>query len=351
MIKPLDSLKLLEKNKIVTHLSGSQAYGTNTPESDLDIRGLFLADPINIRTPFFNITECNITTEEDTKYYELTHFMKLLLNNNPNIIETLWIDESDIMFKDSKGCYDLLRSYRSQFLCSKVAFTYSGYAYSQIARMKSHKKWINNPQDIEPPRQIDFISLIQNFTKNKILKIELEDYQSNHRLIPYGNNIFGLYEEDGRSPFDYQYNLNTLFDGDHSDYGSPLMILKFNIDEYKRNHEIWKNYWTWKKNRNPIRSKLEEKYQIDTKHLMHTVRLLRTGYEILDTGIVNVKRSDADELLAIRNGSMSYIEAMDYAEDMDNKIKILYKKTDLPKYPDLTLAANVLLEIQDLMWD
>jgi len=350
MIEPIDPKILLEKNKIVTHMSGSHAYGMSTPESDVDIRGLFLADPINVRTPFFNVEECNIETEEDTKFFELTHFMKLLLNNNPNIVETLWVDESDIMFKDSKGCYDLLRAERSKFLCSKVAFTYSGYAFAQMKRIKGHNKWITNPQDVEPPRQIDFISLIQNFQDDKMFKIELENYQVDHRLIPYGNNIFGLFDVTGYSPFDFKYKLNTLFDGDHSDYTKPKMILKFNKEEYKRANEIWKNYWTWKNNRNETRSVLEEEYGYDTKHAAHLVRLLRTGLEILQTGEVHVKRPDAVELLAIRRGSITYDELIEYADFMDNEIKELYKVTDLPKYPDLKYAANILMNIQDLMW-
>lgn len=348
MIKPLNALELIEKNKIVEHIAGSRAYGTSTPESDLDKRGLFLADPINVRTNFFNIKEASIDTEEDTKFYELTHFMNLLLQNNPNIVETLWVDESDILY--TSDAYKLLRENRSKFLCSKVAFTYSGYAYAQLKRIKGHNKWITNPQSVAPPRQIDFITLIQNFTSTKILKLELENYQVNHRLIPYGNNIYGLYEEKGSSPFDFKYTLNTLFDGDHSDYTAPKMIIKFNKDEYNLANDKWKNYWTWKNNRNEKRSKLEEDHGHDTKHSSHLVRLLRTGLEILQTGEVLVRRPDAKELLAIRNGSMSYNELIEYADHMDSEIKLWYKKTDLPKHPDFIYAANTLMNIQDLFW-
>lgn len=177
MIKPLDANELLEKNKIVTYMSGSRAYGTSTPESDTDIRGLFLADQINIRTPFFKIEECNIPTEEDTKYYELTHFMKLLLNNNPNIVESLWVEEKDIIFKDSKGCYDLLRSKREDFLCSKVAFTYSGYAYAQLKRHQSKHKQSN--------KLTEFYSI----TKKIISKIKNKECTLEYVRCEYGEKM------------------------------------------------------------------------------------------------------------------------------------------------------------------
>ena len=336
---------------IVKHLSGSHAYGMATPESDVDIRGVFLADPINIRTPFFKVEECVIQDEEDTKFFEGTHFMKLLLQNNPNIVETLWMHDDDILFTDNKGVYQLFKKHRVAFLCSKVAFTYSGYAFAQLKRIKGHNKWINNPQSVEPPRQIDFITLIQNFTKDKVLKLNLEDYQVDHRLIPYGNDIYGLMNYfTGHSPFDYKYKLNTTFEGSHTDLGAPIMVLKFNKEEYRLAKEKWKNYWEWKNNRNEKRSALEEAHGFDTKHAMHLVRLLRTGLEILQTGEVLVKRPDAEELLAIRGGSMTYDELIAYADSMDGQIKEWYKKTDLPKKPNVKLAANVLMEMQDLMW-
>ena len=346
----MNALELVKKNKIVTHMSGSHAYGMSTPESDVDIRGLFLADPINIRTPFYTVEECKIMDEEDTKFYELTHFMKLLLQNNPNIVETLWVDESDIMFRDSKGVYDLLRKHRSDFLSSKVAHTYTGYAFAQLKRIKGHNKWINNPQTVEPPRQIDYVSLVQNFTSEKLLKIQLENYQVDHRLIPYGGNVYGLVELAGYSPFDFKYSLNTVFDESHEGIGVPKMVIKFNKEEYRQDKEKWANYWEWKKNRNEKRSLLEEAHGFDTKHAAHLVRLLRTGLEILETGEVHVRRPDAEELLAIRGGSLTYDELLAYADSMDKKIKDLYKKTDLPRTPNIKLAAKVLMEAQDLMW-
>lgn len=122
--------------------AGSLAYGTNLPTSDVDFRGIFCADPINVRTPFFPIREKVDSSEEDTKYYELANFMKLCLDCNPNIIELLWTDEKSIVYRTE--AYDYLRSFREDFLSSKVAFTFSGYAMSQLKRTKTHHNRIQN---------------------------------------------------------------------------------------------------------------------------------------------------------------------------------------------------------------
>ena len=72
---------------------------------------------------------------------------------------------------------------------------------------------------------------------------------------------------------------------------------------------------------------------------------------IIDDKII-VKRPDAEELLAIRNGSMTYEEIVEYAEDMHDEImNKLYKATDLPKKPDLKKVAQLLMDTQFKVWD
>ena len=343
--------ELVKENMIVKHYAGSIAYGTNLPTSDVDFRGIFCADPINVRTPFFPVRECEDINEEDTKYYELAHFMKLCLDCNPNIVETLWVDDSDIVFRTD--AYDLLRENRHRLLSSKIAFTTSGYALSQLKRLKSHKKWINNPQPEQPPQPKDFVSMVQFFGKDKMLKFNIEEWNSNHRFVPFGNDLYGIYEWEGFSLFNEKTgNLNLTFEDSREDIGYPIIIVKFNKEEYKRAKEKHQQYWDWKRNRNKARAELEEKFNYDSKHAMHLVRLLRMGVEALRDGEIIVKRPDAEELLAIRNGEWSYEKLIKYAEDMDKQVKeVWYKKTHLPKKPDLKFAAELLMNVQDLIWN
>ena len=361
---------------IVKHYAGSIAYGTNLPTSDTDFRGIFSADPVNIRTPFYTVNECTDAAEEDTKLYELTRFMKLAVDCNPNVVETLWVDDGDITI--TSPTYELLRDHRHELLSKKIAFTTSGYALAQLKRIKGHNKWITNPQSVRPPKQTDFVSMVFNFDERKLLKrdFDLTDYYADHRLVPYGGNVFGLYQAKEYHPFHWAtHNLNTNFDageGFHTiNYKhewmvnirelittklvprrrTPIAIIKFNKDEYKRAAEIHKNYWTWKENRNAARSELEEQFGYDTKHAMHLVRLLRMGAEALTLGELIVKRPDADELLAIRNGAWKYEEIVKYAESMDRECReVLYKTSTLRKNPDLEFASRLLMEAQDLVW-
>lgn len=346
--------ELMKENMIVKHYAGSHAYGTALPTSDVDFRGIFCADPVNILTPFFPIRETEDRDEEDTKFYELAHFMKLCLDCNPNIVETLWVHRDDIVY--STLAYEMLRKHRHSLLSSKLAFTFSGYAISQLKRIKGHNKWINNPQPEEPPKQTDFLSLVQNFqSTKKFFKIhsQIMNHKQGHRFIPYDDNIYGVYPMKGYNLFDDKYKLNTTYENDGKRHllGVPLYIVKFNKKEYIASKENHKQYWTWKKNRNKERSELEEKYGYDTKHAMHLFRLMRMGVEALRYGEIIVKRPDAAELLGIRQGKLKYEDIVEYAEYMDNEIrKVWYKKTELPKKPDIKLAAKLLMEAQEIIW-
>jgi hypothetical protein len=141
---PKDKQTLARDNQLVKHLAGSHAYGTSVPTSDVDYRGVFVADPINVRTPFFQVDEVEVTSEEDTKLYELSNFMKLAVDCNPNIVETLWVDMDDVV--EHHPAYLLLREAAPQLLNRKIAFTTSGYALSQLKRIKGHNKWITQAE-------------------------------------------------------------------------------------------------------------------------------------------------------------------------------------------------------------
>jgi len=195
------------------------------------------------------------------------------------------------------------------------------------------------------PMQIDYISLVHNFTGGKMFKIDLRDYADNYRLVPYSGNTYGLYQIDGYSPFNPKTGaLNDDYEGDSHALGTPLFLVRFNKEIYLAAKDAWEHYWTWKKNRNEKRSALEEQFGYDTKHAMHLVRLLRMGEEALTTGVLNVRRPDAEELLAIRNGSWSYDDLVAYAKEVDNRARNeLYAKSVLPKKPDVHYAAKIIL--------
>jgi len=353
----MKNMNKLDRCKIVEMYSGSHAYGTAIPTSDVDIRGIFVADPISVRTPFFSIDEIELP-DSDTKFYELNKFVQLLVGQNPNIIELVWVNSQHVIA--SSPAYEMLRQSRTRFLTSKIGVTTAGYALSQLKRIKGHNKWITNPQPEREPEQLDYASVIYNFSGNKAWNktVPFDGFSA----IDLGDNHYALYSDKGTWK-DKRGNV-IIKERDHIETlprglfaqlftkkHTPDLIVKVNMKHFSDAHENWANYWEWKRNRNKTRSALEEQFGFDTKHAMHLVRLLRMGVEALSDGVIRVHRPDAQELLSIRSGAWTYDQVIEYADDMNDKVQHLIKTTNLPKEVDLIFAAKLILDIQDMHWN
>lgn len=95
-----------------------------------------------------------------------------------------------------------------------------------------------------------------------------------------------------------------------------------------------------------------ERFSFDTKNALHLVRLLRMCREILENSEVNVRRKDAAELLAIRNGAWSLKELVQYAEQEDKDLDEVCRKSYLPDQPDMKEIDRRCVEIMEggLKW-
>ena len=110
------------KTKILCKiLGGSQLYHLSTPESDVDIRGVFThTDPAYILgTRRFDETRRQ-NLDEDTVVKELSHYCNLLSKSNTEALELLFCNISE--FTEITPEFRLLRDYRFKFIDSKKLF-------------------------------------------------------------------------------------------------------------------------------------------------------------------------------------------------------------------------------------
>jgi uncharacterized protein len=284
----------VEKNTIYKCLAGSKAYGLDTPTSDTDIRGICIP-PKEYYFGLHSFEQQELPP--DIVIYSIQKFIRLATDCNPNVIELLYVDKNDILSINNYG--KILRDNRELFLSKKAKFTFSGYAFAQLQRIKGHHKWITNPQT--EPNKYDFI-------------IE-----------------------------------KTVVLAD----GSQRFFTKFLEQEYDIAYKKYQQYIDWKKNRNEQRSGFEAQFGYDTKHAMHLVRLMRMGLEILKEGKVIVKRPDRADLLGLKlNGNRTYDQLIEEANYYQEELDVWYEKSSLPKTPDtkkindllITLTTNFLKE-------
>lgn len=285
----MDIQKLAKDNRIFYTRAGSHAYGLNIESSDDDFRGVFAGNPENV-AGLFPVEHCEYSG--DNVVYELRKYITLARDCNPNIIELLFVDESDVLL--TTPYWERIRAVRDSFLTRRARHTFSGYATAQLKRIRGHNRWLQDPQPREAPSPVKYVR-----------KMYIE----------------GLGERE-----------------------------MFDQVAYEQANRQWKQYWEWREKRNEKRAELEAQHGFDSKHGMHMVRLMRMATEILRGDGVIVKRLDRDELLAIRNGEVSFDELIAMAEDYEKQLETLYQTSPLPRAPDSEKINQLLLDIYRDFW-
>jgi len=332
---------------IFTCISGSHLYGTSTPQSDVDERGVFIPD-YRYFLGFVNRIEQFEDKQSDTVYFEIRKFLHLSCENNPNIIELLFVPESKMTFC-TKEWEDIINN-RQYFICKKCKFTFTGYAHSQFNRIKLHRRWLMHPPKKQPERK-DF-GLLENrstLTKDQIgafnvlLALKLENIKEFH---PLKEQIEAMNET-----YDFKALCQQFRDVDPKALQEIIPITDEFIEIIQKenayavaNHE-WNLYQNWKKNRNPERAILEEKYGFDTKHGSHLLRLISEGRELLMEGKITFPRPDAQYLLEVKNGKYKYEAIEGLLENYDKEFEVYYENSPLPHTPNRPKVDELCIKI------
>jgi predicted nucleotidyltransferase len=334
------NLSWLPERTIYITLHGSHAYGTSTPESDTDYRGIAIA-PKDYYFGYLKTFEQSVQNEPvDLAIFEVRRFFKLAADANPNALELLYTDPS--AHKVVTGPARVLLDNRDLFLSRKCKHTFSGYARSQLQRIRTHKAWLNNPLTERPNRaefgltdkpllpQDQLQAAMAAITKQlDRWSLDFMDHLDRDLRIVIVAKIAEYLAEIGVSATE-QFAAAARLVG----YEENFILMLDKERRYNAKVQHYQQYQAWLKTRNRARAELETKYGFDSKHGAHLVRLLRACRELLTTGQLIVQRPDADELKAIRNGAMSYTELVEWAERQDRELDELMIKSPLPREPD-----------------
>lgn len=82
------------------------------------------------------------------------------------------------------------------------------------------------------------------------------------------------------------------------------------------------------------RKALVDKFGYDVKNASHLIRILRQGTAFMLTGELEVYRSDADELMAIKRGEYSFEDVRRVAEWEERQLEMAGAASTLPEEPD-----------------
>jgi uncharacterized protein len=128
---------------------GSTAYGLATPQSDVDILGMYAEDTkrlVGLDAENY-IMKSTCTKDPDLTLHEAAKFCKLALSCNPTVSELLWLPEDCYRIRTLLG--DSLINIRKEFLSAqRVRDAYLGYATQQFKRLQERGKFASDIPEV-----------------------------------------------------------------------------------------------------------------------------------------------------------------------------------------------------------
>ncbi len=273
--------QVVNERTIFLMLSGSRAHGTHREDSDYDKTGVMIPPP----KYFFGLDRVDHFRKfegEDKVIYDFRKAICLLNDNNPNILDLLFSPERCTLIL--KEPWKKMLEHRDLFISRKCRNTYSGYAYAQLSRIETHRRFLLDPPKIKPERKDFGLPEFSIFPTAQIkgvifaalgdfiieedkedLLVELEDVYSNY-IIP----IFSRHIKPDLQALAMKYlhvgmksQANTLKALGPSFIKDEYLEMATNELRFYCADAKWQQYQAWLKNRNKARAELERKFGYD----------------------------------------------------------------------------------------
>lgn len=380
--------RYLGNNIILLALGGSRAYGTNLPESDIDVRGISI-NPSRQIFGLENDFEQVVETNTDTTIYSLNKMVKLLLSCNPNTIEILGCRPEDYLHVTPYG--QMILDNAKNFLSIRAIDTFGGYARSQYNRLE-HALLGNGNNDDKKLNMllhslqcaIDAFNIKHKDSKSnitlRILSVEeykeviREKYEKNKADIgeKFALDIAGtlqskelteqertgkiqsltdLYRNDlDRIEDNYLYKLDDI----NNNIGE-MIVLSGDFNKYpvgdiqsllRELHQIKSEYGNINK-----RNTKKDSFHM-AKHMMHLLRLYKMGTKLNTDMEIHTHwdGKDRDMLMKVRLGEFMTGDGMkvkpefyDLLKEVQDEYDYSVKHTILPNEPNYE-AINTMLQ-------
>ena len=317
----LNTNPFLAGNTMLIGLGGSHAYGTNTENSDLDIRGIAHNSPSYILSG--RDFEQVVDVPTDTVIYSFDKMIKLLCEANHNTIEIVGLKPDHYLYVSSLG-EEILKN-KKMFLSKRCIRSFGGYAFDQLRRMEN-KAASKAEQD----------KYVENIMKS--IENAMYDFRTRHYEFP--DDAINLYLDDsiknpGEKEIFLDINLHHYPLADH-------------IGIYSEMNQVVKDY----NKGNNHRNKNAITHDKLGKHMMHLVRLYLMCFDIMEKQEINTYReNDLVLLMSIRRGD--YLDAnhqpipefYEMLNDLNKRFDYDKENTSLPDKVDMNKVYEFMANI------
>jgi hypothetical protein len=307
---------------------GSHLYGTSTPASDTDLKAVHVPSaedilmqrvrPVTFRKTKLDGSAKNTADDVDDESYALQKYLALVSEGQTVALDMLFAPDWAWTIKPHPIWLTIIEN-RSKLLSSRYA-SFVGYC-----RQQANKYGIKGSRMATARAIVDLLSdaMDKHGTTAKLCVIadELATFSECHEFaaiteIGVGGDrlIRHLDVCNRKAPYTSTIKLaletyRALFD----EYGKRALAA-------------------------------EQNQGIDWKALSHAVRIGRQAVELLDTGYVTFPRPDADHLLAIKTGRLTYAPVSAEIEQLLEDIEAAAARSPLPAMVDHDFIETLILE-------
>jgi len=315
-------------NKIIEVKFGSHLYGTDTPLSDADFKGIYIptARQIILNKAKHNISvsrpkqefEKNNKDDVDMETFSLQEYLRLLIEGQTVALDMLFSPESFHIFKGEQ--YHLFKTIyeNKDRLLSKGILSFIGYA-----RKQAGKYGIKGSRVRAVRETIEFLQTLPERELLKDVKPQLDAFVARGdefikyvQLLDMNQAVCNYFEVCGRKlqmTNSVKYSLSVLTKI-YNEYGHRARLAEANDG-------------------------------IDWKALSHAVRVNFEGQELLTTGFITFPCPERKLLLDIKIGKLPYKEVEVIIEKGLQELEDAQVKSILQDKPDLAWAEDFVYEV------
>lgn len=305
---------------ILLTLGGSHAYGTNIEGSDVDLRGCAL----NRSQDLLGLShfEQLVNDKLDVSIFAFNKLIHLLCQCNPNIIEILGCKPEHYLVLTDIG--KQLVDARKMFLSQRAAYTFGGYAFSQLRRLENA---IARDKLAQPQKEVHIKNSIEKVVKN---------FNNEGRTVPvkYALSLDKSVHDDLETETYITMHL----------YGYPVRDLKALVNDI---NNVINDY------QNDLHGRNRKKDDLHlNKHAMHLIRLYLMCIDILEKEeIITYREKDRSLLMDIRGGKFQREDGtfddsfFDLVHELSDKMDYAKANTSLPRSPDMKKIEEFMMDV------
>jgi len=310
--------------QIVRIRHGSHLYGTSTPSSDTDYKGVHLPSGLGlIMQRAENVIDDGVTSKTsgtqkndadaiDSQSYSLQKFYEMLIKGDTVATEILFAPDPEFQHTD---WLEVRRVGKA--LLNRQCKGFVGYCVRQAA-----KYGIKGSRMAAVKGVLDFIGTaklgLTNAAKMSAIEEKLHDWSTGREHVMWEN----IPNPNGT-------------DNWHINVCDRKISMNVQIAEAER---IWSSVW---ENYGERARAAMTNEGIDWKAMSHAVRVAGQAIELLETGHITFPRPDAPALLAIKCGERSYAHVSELLERLVANVQSASERSLLLEKSDATLADDM----------